>query len=39
VKILFDHNVPKKLRLQLAGHIARTAKEMGWAELENGSLL
>lgn len=39
MKILFDHNVPKKLRLRLHDHFIRTAKEMDWAELANGDLL
>lgn len=39
VKVLFDHNVPRKLRRVLQEHDVRTAVEMGWAELENGDLL
>jgi predicted nuclease of predicted toxin-antitoxin system len=39
VKVLFDHNVPHKLRRSLAGHDVYTADEMGWATLENGDLL
>jgi hypothetical protein len=39
VKVLFDHNVPRQLRRSLLGHEIHTAKEMGWAELENGELL
>jgi len=39
LKILFDHNVPRKLRRSLVGHEVRTAIEMGWALLENGRLL
>ncbi len=39
MKIIFDHNVPKKLRSMLPEHTVNTAKEMGWAELENGNLL
>jgi predicted nuclease of predicted toxin-antitoxin system len=39
LKVLFDHNVPRKLRRILQGHVVRTAVEMGWAELENGELL
>jgi predicted nuclease of predicted toxin-antitoxin system len=39
VKVLFDHNVPRQLRRSLPGHEIHTAKEMGWAELENGELL
>jgi len=39
VKVLFDHNVPKRLRQSLPGHEVRTAQEMGWSELENGEIL
>jgi predicted nuclease of predicted toxin-antitoxin system len=39
VKVLFDHNVPRKLRRILQEHEVRTAVELGWAELENGELL
>lgn len=39
MKVLFDHNVPHKLRRFLLGHDVKTADEMGWAELENGDLL
>lgn len=39
MKLLFDHNVPHKLRGSLLGHQVRTADEMGWAVLENGQLL
>jgi len=39
VKVLFDHNVPHKLRASLTGHEVKTADEMSWAELENGDLL
>lgn len=39
MKIILDHNVPKKLRTELPDHVIRTAKEMGSAELENGDLL
>jgi hypothetical protein len=39
VKVLFDHNVPRKLRRFLAGHEVSTASEMGWATLENGQLI
>jgi predicted nuclease of predicted toxin-antitoxin system len=39
VKILFDHNVPKRLRQLLPNHDIATASEMGWAELGNGDLL
>jgi hypothetical protein len=39
VKVLFDHNVPHKLRQSLPAHEVSTADEMGWSELENGELL
>jgi predicted nuclease of predicted toxin-antitoxin system len=39
VRVLFDHNVPHKLRAWLTEHEVATADEMGWAELENGELL
>ena len=37
--ILFDNNVPKPLRRSFRGHVVRTAYDMQWAELSNGSLL
>jgi hypothetical protein len=39
VKVLFDHNVPHKLRHALTDHAVTTADEMGWSTLENGQLL
>jgi hypothetical protein len=39
VKILFDHCVPKPFRRLLPTHHVRTTAEMGWAALENGTLL
>jgi len=39
VRVLFDHNVPSKLRRGWVDHEVFTAVEMGWAELENGQLL
>lgn len=39
MKVLFDHNVPKRLRQFLPGHEVALAREMGWAELGNGALL
>jgi hypothetical protein len=39
VKVLFDHNVPHKLRRSLVGHEVYTADEMLWNRLENGDLL
>jgi len=37
--VFFDNNVPAPLRRHLHGHEVRTAQQMGWHELENGSLL
>ena len=39
MRILFDHGTPVPLRLVLSGHSVSTAYEMGWTELDNGSLL
>jgi hypothetical protein len=39
LKVLFDHNVDRRLRNHLPGHEVRTAREMGWEQLENGVLL
>jgi len=39
VRLLFDHNVPHKLRPSLPDHEVSTAEAMGWAVLENGELL
>lgn len=39
MKVLFDHNVPHKLRRSLTSHEVKTADEMAWSELENGDLL
>jgi predicted nuclease of predicted toxin-antitoxin system len=39
MKILFDQNVPRKLRSLLPQHNVQTAGEMGWGEVSNGALL
>lgn len=39
MKVLFDHNVPKKLRSLLPGHSVLTSRELGWDEFKNGDLL
>jgi predicted nuclease of predicted toxin-antitoxin system len=39
LKVLFDHNVPRKLRFLLGDHVIETADALGWAELRNGELL
>lgn len=39
MKVLFDVNMPRPLRLELPGHEVVTAQSMGWGELVNGDLL
>jgi predicted nuclease of predicted toxin-antitoxin system len=39
MKILLDHDLPKRLRLLFRGHLALTAKQMSWHELSNGRLI
>ena len=39
MKVLFDENVPHKLRRNLAKHAVRTVVEMGWVGVRNGELL
>ena len=39
MRVLFDHNVPKRLRSLLAGHEVITSRELGWDTLRNGGLL
>ena len=39
MRILFDQGTPAPLRRGLAGHFIKTAYEMGWSDLQNGSLL
>jgi predicted nuclease of predicted toxin-antitoxin system len=42
MKVLFDHNLPQKLRTELGTlcqHEIVTASYMGWRELKNGELL
>lgn len=39
MRILFDHNVPRRLREHLPEHDIRTAREMRWELLRNGALL
>lgn len=39
MKILFDQGTPVPLRHALAAHEVKTVFEMGWSELENGTLL
>jgi hypothetical protein len=39
VNILFDHNMPQRLRRYLRDHQVTTTQQMGWEELVNGDLL
>ena len=39
MKILFDHNLPRRLREYLPGHEIRTTREMKWEQLRNGALM
>jgi predicted nuclease of predicted toxin-antitoxin system len=42
VRVLFDHNLPHKLRTSLStlsGHEIVTASYVGWSDLKNGDLL
>ena len=39
MRILFDHNTPRRLRNHLAGHDVNVAGEHGWDTLANGALL
>ena len=39
MKILFDHNLPRRLRKHLPGFEIRTAKEMKWEQLRNRALM
>lgn len=39
MRVLFDHNVDRRLRKHLPGHTVRTAREMGWEKFENGVLI
>lgn len=39
MKVIFDHNVPRKLRTLLPGHGIITSRELGWDALKNGELL
>ena len=37
--ILFDQNVPRRLRKFLSGHLVRVSADLGWGQIKNGSLL
>ena len=39
MKILFDHNLPRRLREHLPGHEICTTREMKWEQLRNGALM
>jgi predicted nuclease of predicted toxin-antitoxin system len=39
VKVLFDHNLPRRLREHLPEHEIRTAREIRWEQLRIGALL
>jgi len=39
VRVLFDHNLPHKLRTSIGAPGNLTASYMGWGELKNGELL
>lgn len=39
MKVLFDEDMPRPLRLDLVGHEVSTVQEMGWAGVKNGVLL
>lgn len=38
-KVLFDENMPHKLRRDLPGFAIHTAQEQGWSSFNNGQLL
>jgi len=39
MRVSFDHNVPRQLRLHLRGHLVQTAQDRGWDTLANGDRL
>jgi hypothetical protein len=39
IRVLFDENVPRLLRRELAGFTIRTVQEEGWGAIRNGELL
>ncbi|MEI6233214.1 MAG: DUF5615 family PIN-like protein [Planctomycetota bacterium] len=39
MKILFDENVPRRLKRFLPGHDVLTVQEIGWGSIKNGALL
>jgi len=38
-RVLFDEDVPRKLRHELPGCVVRTVQEEGWGGVKNGQLL
>jgi len=38
-RVLFDENMPQKLRRDLGEFFVRTAQEQGWSAFKNGALL
>jgi predicted nuclease of predicted toxin-antitoxin system len=38
-RVLFDENMPRKLRRDLPDFVVRTAQEEGWSGVKNGELL
>jgi hypothetical protein len=39
MRVLLDECLPRRLKLELAGHDAKTVPEMEWTGLKNGELL
>ncbi len=39
MRVILDHNVPKRVRRFLVGFEVKTAHEMTWAQLSNGELI
>ena len=39
MRVLFDHNLPRKLRNDFSPHFVSLIKEYGWNDLGNGKLL
>ena len=39
MRVLLDECVPRRLKLELAGHDAHTVAEMGWSSKRNSELL
>ncbi len=39
MRVLLDESLPRKLALELTGHVAQTVQKHGWSGLKNGALL